>query len=121
MSKSTHHVTLSDGRFLKFFTDGGDTVTCYAFKNREQWEAARGTDWHNVDCIESERAFWIKQELANLRQQVQQLENIKWLADKASDAWYEFADYPSAVAESMEHLDNAIVDYHDKFGIRWPK
>jgi hypothetical protein len=124
MGRSKHHVELSNGRFLKFFTAGGDTVTCYAFKSREEWQVARssGRDWRDIDLDETERIYWIKAEVRHLRQQIAALENIKGLAESLSDGLDEFGcDYPDAWGELQNHLDNAIVDYHDKWGKRWPK
>lgn len=61
-------------------------------------------------------------ELTSLRQRVEALENVKRLAEKLSEGLDEFGcDCPAAWGESQTHLDNAIVDYHDQWGKRWPK
>jgi hypothetical protein len=124
MGRSKHHVELSDGRFLKFFTAGGDTVTCYTFNSREQWQVVRssGRDWRDIDLDETERIYWIKAELTSLRDRVAELEAIKDHAEGAVRSWGEFSDIdPSAIGERVHFLDLAIDNYHNRWGKRWPK
>lgn len=89
------------------------TITLEMLQDAAALITGEGLDC-NIDFNGNGMIAEFVEQIGKLEQKVNELEAIIHVAYKVTDGYYEFEDYPAAIEETVDYLDDLIASYYTK-------